>query len=173
MVKPKGRFIRFKKPTQTRRGNLAMASHQQLLYHLVFSTKERTPLLRNDEIRQSVWDYMAGVAHNLQGRALCIGGYYDNAHALVRIPAKQAVADFVRQLKCNTSKHINEEKLIQFKFHWQDGYGAFTVSPSQKESVIHYIDRQLDHHQIRTFKEEYLAILEACDIEYDPRYIWE
>jgi REP element-mobilizing transposase RayT len=150
-----------------------MASHQQLLYHLVFSTKERTPLLRNDGIRESVWNYMAGVAHNLQGNALRIGGYYDHAHVLVRIPAKQAVADFVGQLKCNTSKYINEKKLIRFKFHWQDGYGAFTVSHSQKESVIHYIDRQLDHHRIRTFKEEYLAMLEACEIEYDPRYIWE
>jgi REP element-mobilizing transposase RayT len=173
MVKPKRRFIWFAKPSEIYIENRTMASHQQLLYHLVFSTKERTPLLRNDGIRESVWNYMAGVAHNLQGHALRIGGYYDHAHVLVRIPAKQAVADFVGQLKCNTSKYINEKKLIRFKFHWQDGYGAFTVSHSQKESVIHYIDRQLDHHRIRTFKEEYLAMLEACEIEYDPRYIWE
>ena len=150
-----------------------MAAHIQLLYHLVFSTKERKPLLRNDELRETVWDYMAGVAHNLQGNALRIGGYYDHAHVLVRIPAKQAVSDFVRQLKCNTSKYINEEKRIQLKFHRQDGYGAFTVSNSQKQSVIDYIDRQLVQHRMRTFKEEYLAMLEAHEVEYDPKYIWE
>ena len=94
-----------------------MASHQQLLYHVVFSTKERRPLLREDDFRDDVWRYMAGIASNLQGHALRIGGYYDHSHLLLRIPAKIAVADFVGQLKANTSKHINEERGSRFKFH--------------------------------------------------------
>jgi len=150
-----------------------MASHQQLLYHLVFSTKGRTPLLRNDRFRDTVWRYMAGITHNLMGHALRIGGYYDHAHLLVRIPAKIAVADFTRQLKSSTSKQINEENLIQLRFHWQDGYGAFTVSHREKDCVIRYIDQQMEHHRVRTFQEEYLAILKSHEIEYDPRYIWE
>ena len=75
---------------------LVMTSHQQLLYHIVFSTKERRPLLQDDVFRESVWRYMAGVTKKLEGHALRIGGYYDHAHLMVRIPAKIAVADFFK-----------------------------------------------------------------------------
>ena len=123
-----------------------MASHQQLLYHIVFSTKERRPLLEDRDFRATVWSYMAGTASNLGGHALRIGGYIDHAHLLLRIPAKIAVADFVRQLKASTSKHINVEKEKRWPFHWQDGYGAFTVSRSKVDAVIDYIDNQMEHH---------------------------
>ena len=116
---------------------------------------------------------MAGVTNNLQGHALRIGGYYDHAHLLLRIPAKIAVADFVRQLKANTSKHINEKQGSRLKFHWQDGYGAFTVSRSKVDAVLAYIDGQLEHHRARTFQEEYLKMLADHEVEYDQKYIWE
>ena len=150
-----------------------MTAHQQLLYHIVFSTKDRRPLLRNDQLREHVWAYMAGVASNLHGHALRIGGYIDHAHLLLRIPAKIAVADFVRQLKANTSKHINEEKDSLLKFHWQDGYGAFTLSRSKEDAVVAYIDRQMEHHLDRTFQQEYLQMLADHQVEYDPKYLWE
>lgn len=150
-----------------------MASHQQLLYHIVFRTKERRLLLREDDFRDSVWRYMAGITSNLQGHALRIGGFYDHAHLLLRIPAKIAVADFVRQIKANTSKHINEKQGSRLKFHWQDGYGAFTVSPSKMNAVSAYIDGQLEHHRKRTFQEEYLKMLADHEVEYDPKYLWE
>jgi len=150
-----------------------MSSHQQLLYHIVFSTKERRPLLREDQFREGVWSYMSGVAKNLQGHALRVGGYFDHAHLLLRIPAKIAVADFVRQLKASTSKHINEEKDSLLNFHWQDGYGAFTVSRSKVDAVLVYIDRQLEHHRNRNFQEEYLKMLADHEVEYDPAYLWE
>jgi REP element-mobilizing transposase RayT len=151
-----------------------MACHQQLLYHIVFSTKDRRPLLRDDSFRESVWRYMAGVVSKLEGHALRIGGYYDHAHSLLRIPAKIAVSDFVRQLKANTSKHINEEKKVSLqKFHWQDGYGAFSVSRSKADAVIAYIDRQLEHHHKVNFQDEFLKMLADHEVEYDPQYLWE
>ena len=150
-----------------------MSSHHQLLYHIVFSTKERQPLLRNDNLRDDVWRYMAGVASNLEGDALQVGGYFDHSHVLVRIPAKIAVADFVRQLKASTSKHINEEMDSTRKFHWQDGYGAFSVSRSQADAVMTYIDRQVVHHRRLTFQEEYLKMLENHEVAYDLKYLWE
>jgi len=150
-----------------------MSSHQQLLYHIIFSTKERRQLLRDDLFRENVWRYMAGVAQKLEGHALRVGGYYDHAHLLVRIPAKIAVADFVRQLKASSSKHINEEKNSILKFHWQDGYGAFTVSRSKVDAVLAYIDGQLEHHSKRTFQEEYLKMLVDHEVAYDPKYLWE
>ncbi len=150
-----------------------MACHQQLLYHLVFSTKERRPLLRDDNFREGVWRYMAGIANNLEGHALRVGGYIDHAHLLLRIPSKVAVAEFVRQLKASTSKHINEEKNALLKFHWQDGYGAFTVSRSKVDAVVAYIDCQMEHHRGRTFQDEYLKMLADHEVEYDSRYLWE
>jgi REP element-mobilizing transposase RayT len=150
-----------------------MASHQQLLYHIVFSTKERRPFLQDEDFRNIVWRYMAGVASNLQGHALRVGGFFDHAHLLIRIPAKIAAADFVRQLKSCTSKHINEEKKSLIKFHWQDGYGAFTVSRSKVDAVIAYINRQFEHHRERTFQEEYLKMLADHEVDYDPKYLWE
>ena len=150
-----------------------MAAHQQLLYRLVFSTKERRPLLQDDLFRESVWAYMAGIAKNLHGFAIRIGGYHDHAHVLVRIPAKVAVSDFVGKLKANTSKHINESRDAGMKFHWQDGYGAFTVSPSQQEAVVGYISRQIEHHREQSFQEEFLEILKRHEVDYDPKYIWE
>lgn len=116
---------------------------------------------------------MAGVASKLEGHALRVGGYYDHAHLMLRIPAKIAVADFVRQLKSNTSKHINEEKKPALKFHWQDGYGAFTVSRSKVDAVVAYIDGQLEHHRNRTFQGEYLKMLADHEVDYDPQYLWE
>jgi REP element-mobilizing transposase RayT len=92
---------------------------------------------------------------------------------LLRIPAKIAVADFVRQLKASTSKQINEAKANRPPFHWQDGYGAFTVSRSKVDAVIDYIDIQIEHHSKRSFQDEYLKMLADHDVEYDPQHLWE
>ena len=116
---------------------------------------------------------MAGVTSNLEGHALRIGGYYDHAHVMVRIPARIAVADFVRQMKANSSKHINEETNSILKFNWQVGYGAFTVSRSKVDAVLAYIDGQFEHHRKRTFQEEYLKMLADHEVDYDPKYLWE
>lgn len=150
-----------------------MSSHQQLLYHIVFSTKERKPLMHDDNFRDSVWRYIVGIASNLDGHALRVGGYFDHAHLLLRIPSKIAVADFVRQLKASTSKHINEESGRSVKFHWQDGYGAFTVSRSKADAVAAYINRQMEHHNRATFQDEYLKMLADHEVEYDPKYLRE
>ena len=150
-----------------------MAAHQQLLYHIVFSTKERRPLLQNDQFREDVCAYMAGIARNLDGFAIRIGGYHDHVHLLVRIPTRIAVSDFVGKLKSNTSKHINESRDTDTKFHWQDGYGAFTVSPSQQEAVVAYIDSQREHHRKQSFQDEFLSLLKRHEVDYNPKYIWE
>ena len=150
-----------------------MAAHQQLLYHIVFSTKERRHLLKPDPMREGVWSYMAGITSNLGGHALRIGGYFDHAHLLVRIPAKVAVADFVRQLKSSTSKHINEANRPAAKFHWQDGYGAFTVSRSKVDAVVQYISGQMEHHGKRSFQDEFLKMLQDHEVDYDVKYLWE
>ncbi len=149
-----------------------MSTHQQLLYHIVFSTKNRQRWL-TDGFREKVFAYMAGTANDLNGFAIKIGGFYDHAHLLVRIPAKIAVSEFVGQLKASTSKHINETSGLMRKFGWQDGFGAFTVSLSSKDAVVAYIENQMEHHRKQTFEDEYLAMLTKHGIEYDPRYVFD
>jgi len=149
-----------------------MSTHQQLLYHLVFSTKGRRQYLR-DDFRDRVFAYMAGVVKELDGFPVKVGGYYDHAHLLIRIPAKVSVSSFVGRLKASTSKHINSTGASLQKFGWQDGFGAFTVSASQKERVAHYIAGQFEHHHRESFQDEYLKLLEKHRVEYDPRYVWD
>lgn len=149
-----------------------MSTHQQLLYHVVFSTKNRQRWL-TDGFRESVFAYMAGVVKNQGGFAIRIGGYFDHVHLLVRIPAKLSVSDFVGTLKSNTSKHINDTSGLLRKFGWQDGFGAFTVSVSQKKKVISYIESQIEHHSKQSFEDEYLTLLDKHEIEYDLKYVWD
>ena len=149
-----------------------MSTHQQLLYHIVFSTKNRQRWL-TDGFRENVFAYMAGTAKDLSGFAINVGGFYDHAHLLVRIPAKIAVSDFVGQLKANTSKHINDTSGLIHKFGWQDGYGAFTVSLSAKDAVDAYIEKQMEHHKKQTFEDEYQAMLAKHEVEYDPRFLFD
>ncbi len=149
-----------------------MSTHQQLIYHIVFSTKNRQRWL-TDGFREKVFAYMAGTARELNGFAIKVGGFYDHVHLLVRIPAKIAVCDFVWQLKANTSKHINDTSGFIRKFGWQDGYGAFTVSVSVKDAVVTYIENQMEHHKKQTFEDEYLAMLSKHEVEYDPKYVFD
>ncbi len=147
------------------------STHQQLLYHVVFSTKNRKPYLANEDHRAKVFAYMAGIAKNLDGFALEIGGWIDHVHLLVRIPAKTAVSDFVGRLKANTSKHVNETSGLIKKFGWQEGFGVFSVSVSQRDNVAQYIQNQVEHHEQETFEDEYLRLLDKHGVEYDPRYV--
>ena len=149
-----------------------MSTHQQMLYHIVFSTKNRKPTL-TDGFREEVFSYMAGTCERLEGSAIKIGGFYDHVHLLVRIPAKVALAEFVGSLKCNTSKHINDTSGRIEKFGWQDGYGAFSVSVSQKERVLKYIENQMTHHLNQRFEEEYLHLLRKHEVDFDLRYVWD
>ena len=149
------------------------STHQQLLYHVVFSTKRRQPLLADGQFRADVFRYMAGIAKNLDGFALEIDGWIDHVHLLIRIPARVAVSNFVGRLKASTSKHINDTSGRILKFSWQDGFGVFTVSVSQKDSVANYIRGQAHHHGKQTFEEEYIQLLERHEVEYDPKYVWD
>ncbi|MEM7453649.1 MAG: transposase [Planctomycetota bacterium] len=108
---------------------------------------------------------MAGIAKEIGGHAIRVGGYYDHAHLLVRIPAKVPVSHFVGQLKASTSKHINQDSSSLVPFRWQDGYGAFTVSPSNVQSVVDYIDRQMEHHSSLSFEDEFTRMLEKHGVE--------
>ncbi|MEM9235140.1 MAG: transposase [Verrucomicrobiota bacterium] len=115
--------------------------------------------------------YLGGVAGNLEVVPLAIGGVADHVHLLIGIRATHTLAEVIRQIKAVSSHWVHEEIGME-KFSWQEGYGAFTVSPSQCQSVADYIADQEDHHRKRSFKEEYRSLLEKSGVEFDEKYLW-
>lgn len=143
-----------------------------LLDHIIFSTKDRMPFL-DPELRLRLFPYMGGVIRNLGGVALSIGGVADHVHILASLPPTAAPADFIGTVKANSSGWVHKSFPQHQTFKWQIGYAAFSVSPSQKQSVLDYIAGQEEHHRTVSFKEELIAFLKKHEIEYDERYIWE
>ena len=140
------------------------------LMHCTFSTKERNPWI-SSELESRLWPYIGGIARENRMKALAIGGVADHLHGLLSLPAMMSFAKAVQLIKGGSSKWIHEELGIK-KFAWQDGYGAFSVSQSQVKKTIAYINNQKEHHQKRSFNEEFLELLDKHGVEYDPRYIF-
>ena len=146
------------------------STHLSLHYHLVFSTKNRVPNIA-DAWRGRLHAYLGGVVRNLEGVPEAIGGVIDHVHLLVGLRATARLADIVRDVKAVSSRWVHEETGDR-AFSWQEGYGAFTVSASQRDIVRKYIARQEEHHRERTFQEEYVELLKRSGVEYDGRYLW-
>ena len=148
------------------------SSYTNLLYHLVFSAKERRPLI-TPELSADLYPYLGGIVRQEGGMLLEVGGMPDHVHLVARFRADLAVADMMRVIKANSSKWVNERASRAVDFAWQTGYGAFTVSGSQLPVVRRYVQRQEEHHRKRTFQEEFVAFLKKHGIEYDQRYLWD
>jgi REP element-mobilizing transposase RayT len=147
-------------------------TYTKLYYHIVFSTKHRRPLIR-DDLDTELHKYIAGVLRNLGGHGLEINGTADHVHILALLPPKLALSDVLRDAKANSSKWIHDKFPQLLSFAWQDGFSAFTVSTSQVLEVREYIRNQKNHHRERDFKAELLALLQRHEVEYDERYIWD
>ncbi len=145
-------------------------TYTNLLYHIVFSTKERRQLV-TAAIEEDLHGYVGGIVKGLDGKLLEINGIADHVHLLVKLPPKLALSDSVRNIKANSSKWLNERSRI-YKFAWQDGFAAFSVSESQVERVRGYIRNQKNRHRRLTFQEELLALLQKNRVEFDERYVW-
>ena len=116
---------------------------------------------------------MCGIISNNQSKAISIYCNPDHVHILIGLHPSISISDIARDIKSSSSKLINQNNLIKGKFRWQEGYGAFTYSKSQIDSVAKYILNQPEHHKKKSFKEEYLSILHELDIKYDDRYLFE
>jgi len=140
--------------------------------HIVFSTKHRQSLIL-PSIETELFSYLGGICNNLECHVLKVGGYKDHIHVLCMLSKKIALMKLVEQLKSNSSKWI-KTKGDDFKnFYWQDGYGAFSVRPSEVKIVINYIANQHEHHSKKTFQDEYKAFLKKYEVSYDERYVWD
>lgn len=145
------------------------STHASLHIHIVFGTKERIPWLTQDLI-DDLHAFIGGCIRESGAHALAIGGIADHIHALVSINTSHSLADIVRDMKRESSKWMKTRK-PKDPFAWQEGYGAFSVSPTALEEVRQYILQQEEHHRERSFLDEYKRMLEKSGIEYDPKYL--
>jgi len=146
------------------------STHTSLCYHIVFSTKERCNFI-DSEWRARLHEYLGGIVKNLEGIALAIGGTADHVHLLISLGATHRLADVVREIKSSSSKWVHEVIRMPI-FSWQEGYGAFSVSASNREKVCKYVLDQEEHHRTKTFQEEYREFLEKAGIHYEEKYLW-
>ena len=143
-----------------------------LHYHLIFSTKERAPLLVGD-FPSRLYAYIGGVLRNEHGTLVAAGGMPDHVHLLVSLGRESSLSDVVRQIKSSSSRWIHETIPDLRRFAWQAGYAAFAVSYSHIDTVKRSIATQADHHRNVTFQEEFLAFLRRHDLEFEERYLWD
>ena len=149
-----------------------MSTFTNLLFHIIYSTKYRKPTIRS-EWQDDLYGYIGGSVRDQKGALLKIGGVEDHVHMLAKLSPTIAISDVLRKIKSNSSRWINERPDVNRKFEWQSGYAAFSVSESQMPSVAEYIANQAEHHRKKTFEEEFLAILNKHNIEFDMQYVFE
>ena len=140
-----------------------------LHYHIVYSTKDRLPLIA-DSWRERLHEYLGGPVHGLGGVSQGVGGTAAPVHLLGSLKATHCLADFMRELKKASSVWVHDEIKLG-AFAWQEGYGAFTVSPTSRSSVKKYIANQAEHHRVKTFREEFVEFLKKAGIEFEDKYL--
>jgi len=146
-------------------------TYTQLYIHFVFAVQNRMSLIKTNWQNQ-LYQYMSGIIEQQGHKLFAINGMSDHVHLLVSMNPKQAPSDLMYHIKRSSSIWINENRLVAGQFAWQDGFGCFSYGKSQIPNIVAYIEKQQEHHRIRTFHEEYLAFLKIFEIEYDERYVF-
>jgi putative transposase len=144
----------------------------KLYLHIVFSTKDRFPFLNEKNIRNETHAYIGGILKNMDSQPIIIGGVADHVHILCLISKNHAVSKVIGELKRVSSIWIKTKGGLLTKFHWQNGYGAFSIGKSEVNAVRTYIENQEEHHKVKTFQEEFRAFLYEYEMKYDEQYIW-
>ncbi|RCK74529.1 MAG: putative transposase [Ignavibacteriae bacterium] len=147
-------------------------TYSQINIHCVFAVKGRENILA-DHFRYDLFRYISGILKNDNVFPLAVGGWKDHVHVFFELKPDLKISDLMRMVKATSSKWINENRFLKGKFNWQEGYGAFSYSRSQRDAVINYIINQEKHHRKKTFREEYLELLRRFEIEYKDEYVFE
>ncbi|MDR3197879.1 MAG: IS200/IS605 family transposase [Planctomycetaceae bacterium] len=140
--------------------------------HITFCTKNRC-LFIDDTIKHELWTYLGGICKKLECNPIRVGGYNDHIHICCLLSKKIAQIKLLEEVKKESSKWMKTKGKQYENFYWQDGYGVFSVNPTEVEKVAEYIDSQEEHHRKRTFQEELLIFLKKYKIQYDERYLWD
>jgi len=147
-------------------------TYTQIYIQVVFSVQGRQSLISREH-KEELYKYISGIVRNKKQKLIAIDGTADHVHVFLGIKPDIALSDLVRDIKNNSSKFVNEKKWTRGKFNWQEGFGAFSYGHSQIDAVVKYIQNQERHHAKRTFREEYLEMLEKFSVQFDERYVFQ
>ena len=147
-------------------------TYTQIHIQAVFAVQNRECIISNFW-KDELYKYISGIVQSNNHKLLAINGMPDHVHILFGLKPSQSISDLMQDVKGSSSKWINDKKLIQGKFSWQEGYGAFSYSKSEVPTIIQYIINQTNHHKRKTFSEEYYAILQELEIDFDDRFIFK
>lgn len=144
----------------------------QVYIQVVFAVKGRENLI-SSKWKDELHKYISGIISGKGQKSIIVNGMPDHIHAFIGLKPSMSISDLVRDIKNNSSKFINERKLVKGKFAWQEGYGSFSYSHSQIDDVYKYILNQEGHHKKRTFKEEYMELLKRFEVKFEEKYLFD
>ena len=147
-------------------------TYTQLYIQLVFAVKNRESLIQK-EWKEELYQYITGIVQNNGHKMLRINGMPDHVHIFIGYKPTQTIPELVETIKTDSDHFIKRQRFCKFKFNWQSGYGAFSYSHSQIDAVVKYIINQEAHHRNKTFREEYLDMLQKFDVEYKDEYLFD
>lgn len=147
-------------------------TYTQLNIHCVFAVHGRENYITSN-FREDLFRYMSGILKGDKSFPLAVNGWLDHVHVFFELQPTMCVSDQMRMLKATSSKWINDNKFLLGKFRWQEGFGAFSYSRSQRDGVIKYIMNQEKHHQKQSFREEYLDLLQKFEVPFEDKYLFE
>jgi putative transposase len=146
-------------------------TYSQIHLHFVMAVKHRNGLIKKSW-KEQLYKYITGIVQNNEHKMLCINGMPDHVHLLIGFRPVESISHFMQYVKANSSKWINENKLVAGKFEWQSGFGVFSYGKSQLDYITRYIINQEKHHRKKTFKEEYVELLQKFQVDFDEKYIF-
>ncbi len=147
-------------------------TYSQIYIQVVFTVKGRQNLIQKG-FKDELYKYICGIVNGNNQKVYAINGMPDHVHILLSIKPDISLSDLMRDIKASSSKWINSRNFVKGKFQWQEGFGAFSYSQSQLDNVISYISTQEEHHSKKTFREEYIELLNKFNIEFDHKYVFE
>ena len=147
-------------------------TYSQIYIQAIFAVEQRHALIR-DEWKEELFKYIGGIFRNKNQKLIAIGGIEDHIHLLFGLRPSMAISDLIRDVKSDSTLFVNDKRFVRGKFNWQEGFGAFSYSRSQLDSVAKYVLNQEQHHRRRSFKDEYVALLDNFEVEYEDRYLFK
>ncbi len=147
-------------------------AYSQIYIQAIFAVEHRAGLIGN-EWKEELFKYIGGIFRNNKEKLIAIGGIKDHIHLLFGLRPSTAISDLTRDVKSDSTIFINEKGFLRGKFNWQEGFGAFSYSRSQLDAVAKYVLNQEKHHSKRSFKDEYVALLDRFEVEYEDRYLFK
>lgn len=147
-------------------------TYSQIYIHLVFAVKGRSSLI-SQNWKEDLYKFISGIISNRSQKLLIINGMPDHIHLLVGVKPNCSLSDLVRDIKAGSSKYVNDHKWVIGRFEWQEGFGAFSLGQSQLDDIFSYIRNQEEHHQKKSFMEEYQEFLKLYQVDYKTEYLFE